>query len=701
VLDDDNSRVTLVTPVAPSEGSRASDEPVPCAFEQGAGPKGVERPPRRGRSEELAAANVDDMLAQSGERERADRLADASSISIAGRSARGEPMADEQDFGVDVSTAEEDSADERAFTAVIEHVHRSRKFDFSGYRRSSVVRRIRRRMQAVGIESPAEYLAYLESYPDEIQQLFETLLINVTSFFRDPAAWEALAGRLPSVIDVGGEAPVRVWSAGCSSGEEPYTLAMLLAELLGPDAYAERVKIYATDIDEQALAHARQAVYPPKAIDAVPPALVEKYFTRTGQGFVFDAALRRAVVFGRHDLVQDAPIPRIDVLVCRNTLMYFNAEAQTRVLERLRFALAPTGVLFLGKAEMLLAHADLFKPLDLKQRIFGPVPGRSVRAAPGAEPDEPLRIDRAPAGSAESARLSSNDSWARILRAAFDRSPTPQLVLDADGRLLMVNHEGMRAFGLTSSDLGRPLGDLEIAQRSPDLRLVASTALPERRAKRLDAVERVRDSGDKSFFDVHVTPLVERGVVLGAQITFVDVTEVHRRELLLRRANLELEAAQEELQARAAELEATHAELRSALGELEAMNQELQCTNEELEATNEELQTINEELRRRDAEIARLGSICAAAVERMRTAESTGLETLRTEDGAFDGESFGAASERILKACLGSRTESVADVEGVADAEVTDPKSMTCKVAVVPLQNELKKGVIVLVEEVR
>jgi two-component system CheB/CheR fusion protein len=293
--------------------------------------------------------------------------------------------------------------------------------------------------------------------------------------------------------------------------------------------------------------------------------------------------------------------------------MYFNAEAQTHVLRRLRFALVPNGVLFLGKAEMLLAHADVFKPLDLKQRIFSPVTGRSARGR--SAPDAQLDESKMPADSPERPKLSSDEAPTRMLHAAFDLAPTAQIVVDPEGRLVMANQEGMRSLGLASSDLGRLLANLAIATWFPDLRASAGAAIAQRCAVRLDAIERIRETGDKSFFDVYITPLVAGGAVLGAQITFVDVTEAHRRERLLRRANLELEAAQEELQARTAELEAAHAELRSTLGELEAVRQEIHCTNEELEATNEELeatneelQTINGKLRRRDAEISRLGS---------------------------------------------------------------------------------------------
>lgn len=262
------------------------------------------------------------------------------------------------------------SSDEEGLDALLEYLHRNRGFDFGGYKRTSLVRRIRRRMQVVGITTFREYLDHLEVHPNEFPQLFNTLLINVTSFFRDPTSWEALETRLPQAVDLSGDGPIRVWSAGCSTGEEPYTLAMVLCELLGTDAFLRRAKVYATDVDDDALASARLASYSSKAVESIPADLREKYFVPSGASFTFQPDLRRTVIFGRHDLVQDAPIPRVDVLSCRNTLMYFNAETQTRILGRLQFALNPGGILMLGKAELLLTHADLFTPVDLKQRLF-------------------------------------------------------------------------------------------------------------------------------------------------------------------------------------------------------------------------------------------------------------------------------------------------------------------------------------------
>jgi two-component system, chemotaxis family, CheB/CheR fusion protein len=236
-------------------------------------------------------------------------------------------------------------------------------------------------MQTVGADGYLGYLDHLEVDPEEFTHLFNTILINVTGFFRDPLAWEYLAAEvLPRLAaDKRDGEPIRVWSAGCASGEEAYTLAMAIAEALGPETVKERVKIYATDVDEDALNQARQARYTAKQVESLPPELLERYFERNGHGYVFSKELRRSVIFGRHDLIQDAPISRIDLLVCRNTLMYLNSDTQAHVLARFNFALREGGYLFLGKAEMLLAHSELFTAVDLKRRVFRKQHGATLR----------------------------------------------------------------------------------------------------------------------------------------------------------------------------------------------------------------------------------------------------------------------------------------------------------------------------------
>jgi len=254
------------------------------------------------------------------------------------------------------------------------------------------MRRVTKRMHEIGVEGFAEYIDYLEVHPDEFEALFNTILINVTSFFRDREAWDRLAAEgLPRILEAKppGE-PIRVWSAGCAAGQEAYSAAMVFAEALGADEFASRVKVYATDVDEEALAQARLGTYDAKQVADVPEALRERYFLREEGRFVFRKDLRTTMIFGRNDLVQDAPISRIDLLMCRNTLMYFNAETQERIVARFHFAMNPHGLLFLGRSEMLTRHADLFSPRDGEHRLFSRLPGigrgKDLRELAGGPP---------------------------------------------------------------------------------------------------------------------------------------------------------------------------------------------------------------------------------------------------------------------------------------------------------------------------
>lgn len=234
---------------------------------------------------------------------------------------------------------------DESFEALLRYVRDSRGFDFTGYKRTSLVRRVRHRMDQAGYKTFEEYLDVLQASSDEFVALFNTILINVTAFFRDPDAWDFVrSGVIPRMLaERGPTYPIRVWSAGCASGQEAYTLAILPAESLGPESFRQRVKIDATDIDEEALAEARSASYDAKAVESVPPDLLARYFEQVNGRYVFHKDLRRAVIFGRNDLVKDAPISRVDLLVCRNTLMYLNAETQRNVLGRLHFALGHQG----------------------------------------------------------------------------------------------------------------------------------------------------------------------------------------------------------------------------------------------------------------------------------------------------------------------------------------------------------------------
>ncbi|HEY4870785.1 MAG TPA: CheR family methyltransferase [Candidatus Dormibacteraeota bacterium] len=481
-------------------------------------------------------------------------------------------------------TDEPDSPD---FERLLQYLRETRGFDFSGYKRTTLLRRVEKRMTQVGVKGHAAYLEYLQAHPEEFATLFNTILINVTSYFRDAAAWEYLRDEiLPKIIE--GKAPyepIRVWSAGVASGEEAYSVAMLLSEALGASEYRERAKIYATDVDEDALTHARQGRAEEKDLEEVPQSLREKYFEPEGDHYLLRGELRRSIIFGRHDLVQDAPISRIDLLVCRNTLMYFEPPAQAKILARLHYALSEKGYLFLGKAEMLLRRDTLFVPLDLKQRIFNKTHQVAVR-------DQ--RLATPLAGSADPGNHLTRPARLRDLLA--DALPIAQLVVDTGGIVTSINERARSLFGLVIADVGRPLQDLEVSYRPLELRSMIDQAYRDRRPVEARDVER-RPNAETQYFDVKVVPLIDRdNTLLGASIAFTDVTSYNRVNRELELSKQELETASEELQATNEELETTNEELQSTVEELETTNEELQSSNEELETMNEELESTNTEL---------------------------------------------------------------------------------------------------------
>jgi two-component system, chemotaxis family, CheB/CheR fusion protein len=612
------------------------------------------------------------------------------------------------------------------------YLHRDRGFDFTGYKRTTVDRRIRKRMETVGINTFPEYVDYLEVHPDEFVHLFNTILINVTSFFRDPSVWEYLrANVVPAIAAAKSEGkPIRVWSAGCATGQEAYSLAMTLTEVLGIDTFRERVKIYATDIDNDALNQARLASYTAKDLEEVPPELREKYFETAGDRRLFRKDLRRNFIFGRHDLMQDAPISRLDLLVCRNCLMYFNAEAQAKILERLHFAVVDSGYLVLGKAEMLLTHGNRFAAFDLKRRIF-------QKVATGVRRRHPWTPGL---GNGDDVNPSPLVNHIRLREAAFDSGGVSQVIIDANGILTLANQQARIQFGLATSDLGRPfhdlelsrLGrpfhDLELSRRPADLRAAIAQAVTDGRHAVVKEAEWPRPDAESEFLDVQVNPLRDPGQngVFGVSLTFANVTTPRRLREKVQQAKVELENAYQELQSANEELETTNEELQSANEELETTNEELQSTNEELEtmneelqSSNEELQTMNEELRQRSDELNELNTFLESILASFggavvvldrdlmvlvwnQTAEDLwGLRPNEVKDRHFLNLDIGLPVEELaqpIRQCMnGDGSPSM-----TVDAINRRGKSMRCHVACTPLRdnNHGTRGVLLLMEEV-
>ncbi len=474
-----------------------------------------------------------------------------------------------------------------SYEILLEYLKDKRGFDFTGYKRASLRRRIGRRMQIVEVETPEEYLDYLEVHPDEFVELFNTILINVTSFFRDNAAWEYLDTQVIPEILAGKEEnePIRVWCAGVASGEEVYTVSILLAEHMGLEGFKRRVKVYATDLDEDALSRARLASYSAKEVESIPANLLEKYFDVTGHHYVFEKDLRRSIIFGRHDLIKDAPISRIDLLICRNLLMYFNAETQASVLERLHFALNDSGFLFLGKVEMLFTHTRLFMPLDIKQRVF-------TKVSVNRDWERVSYI-----GPGLNGHTSTASNAMETAGLAFENSVNGQMVVDRNDSLVMANKTVRQMFHITSADINKPIQDLRVSYQPVDLR--SAIELARNKGREPVVVKEVNwesSSAGDLYLNIIFKPLFVGEIHLGVLVTFIDVTEHKRLQNKLEHTNQELETAMEELESTNEELETTNEELQSTIEELETTNEELQSTNEELETMNEELQSTNEEL---------------------------------------------------------------------------------------------------------
>jgi two-component system CheB/CheR fusion protein len=498
--------------------------------------------------------------------------------------------------------------------ALLEFVKRTRGFDFTGYKRSTIERRVAKRMAELDLERYEDYVDHLELEADEFSALFNTILINVTGFFRDAPTWEHLATSVvPQLIAARPpDSPLRVWCAGCASGEEPYTVAMVFASVLGEAAFVDRVKIYATDVDEEALDQARLGTYAARAVEDVPRDALERFFERHDQRYVFRRDLRRSVIFGRNDLVQDAPISRVDLLVCRNTLMYFNAETQASILRRFHFALDDAGLLLLGKSEMLVTHADIFRPADVKRRLFQKV----VR---------PTMRDRVRVMATEMSGGPIPAVADKLRDAAYDVAIGAQLVVDREGRLVMANDLARRTLGVVGADIGRNVFDLEVSYRPVELRARLERIGEDRTPISIDDVRWKAGAQQDRVFEVRLVPVIDEGELLGTSISYIDVTDVLQLRSELTDSRRELEEAHEELQSTVEELETTNEELQSTNEELETTNEELQSTNEELETMNEELQSTNEELETMNDEL------------RQRTFElndvNTFLETILTTIG--------------------------------------------------------------------
>ncbi|PKO92027.1 MAG: PAS domain S-box protein [Betaproteobacteria bacterium HGW-Betaproteobacteria-10] len=473
---------------------------------------------------------------------------------------------------------------------IFEMVTERTRIDFSGYKISTVLRRLQRRFATTDCFNPPEYVSYCERHPEELDALARETLISVTEFFRDREAFHALGTRITDLVATKQEGEeCRVWVVGCATGEEVYSIAILFAEALGPRLSKRILQIFATDIDEIALAVARRAVYPLAALTEMSPELAARYFTPVDGGMQVARPLRECITFARQNLVADPPFLRLDIVTCRNVLIYFNTELQARALATLHFGLREEGTLFLGRSENANHQAELFTPLDRRNRLF-------------KRRNTERRVDITQVIRGTLAKGGTRSPHKAAL-------PIEREFLEAVGqcyamRTMLIDH----GFNILYSR-GEITPFIDLPQGSPQMNL-AQIITPEFRGELATTLNRARRSnkaaksrrkklararGTTWQMTVHPIPHHE-GVAEKFLVVFDQVLAQKEIDGSEPADSNELAATREHLQALIEEMAATSEEMQALNEEVQAANEELQAANEELEAANEELQASNEEL---------------------------------------------------------------------------------------------------------
>jgi two-component system CheB/CheR fusion protein len=490
--------------------------------------------------------------------------------------------------------------------------------DFSQYKKSTVVRRVDRRMAQHEIQDTGVYARYLKEHPSEVQLLFKELLINVTSFFRDPEAFETLRKSvLPGILAGKPEGWVfRAWVAGCATGEEAYSLAILLRELMDERHVDFKIQIYATDLDDDAIAVARAATFPQSIVQDVTPERLRRFFVKEDAGFRVKKEIREMVVFAIQDLIKDPPFTRLDLLSCRNLMIYLEPELQDRLIKSFHYGLRPGGVLFLSPSEGIGHDTDLFKPIDRKWKLFRVVPSAGpIRTGIAGVPRRAEAVD--PADGDAPRRRAKKPDLAEFTSRTLARSfAPPSVVTDLEGNILYVHGDTGRYLRpapghatLNVIELARP--GLQAELRVAFHRVVAGDAQGPSRTAFLKLDGRLQqvllglrpmegEEGGRglllvSFQDVPSKPTAPRatGKLATGRAEPGKVAGLERA----------LASARDLLRTTVEEQQAATEEQKSMNEELQSTNEELQSTNEELETSKEELQSVNEELVTVNAEL--------------------------------------------------------------------------------------------------
>ena len=488
--------------------------------------------------------------------------------------------------------------------------------DFTYYKPSTMVRRIERRMSVNQILSLRDYVRYLEKYPAEIDAMHRDLLIGVTSFFRDPQAFEQLRKKwLPELIRKSETKSIRMWVSGCSTGEEAYTLAILCQEVMAEIGILAEIKIFATDVDKDAIATAGSGVYPESISADVPAEYLTKYFHRRDHDYMISRLIREMVVFAQHNLIKDPPFTNIELVSCRNLLIYLQPVLQLRVMELINFSLNPNGILLLGTSETTGEMTDFFDPLHHKWKIYRSR-GRKRRDVlseqasnydPGSRMSRPASMLLTP-GYSHSYRHNLHEEERiveRLLKGVNDRYLPFTMVINERMELLHMVGDASDYLQFPS---GKMLTDItKLARKDLAIPLATGVQKAVKSQNNIDYsnIHLREDDGCSKVVNMHIALLPQTKTqepLLGVFIEEQAKPEQSKSDAASQSYDVGKEAQQrindleQELQFTRENLQATVEELETSNEELQATNEELLASNEELQSTNEELQSVNEEL---------------------------------------------------------------------------------------------------------
>ena len=488
--------------------------------------------------------------------------------------------------------------------------------DFSAYKRNTIVRRVERRMNVHHIEDISDYIRLLQKNGEEAQNLFKELLIGVTSFFRDPDAFAALKQKaLPTILNQkNDDNPIRIWVPGCSSGEEVYSIAIVVKEYMEEHNSHYNIQIFGTDISDSSIHFARHGVYPGSIENDVGSSRLERYFIKQDQSYQIQGSIREMIIFAPHNIIKDPPFTRLDMICCRNVLIYLDSDLQKKLIPLFHYAMKPEGVLFLGSSESIGDFRDLFEALDTKEKIYK---RRDSAVAMQRLPDFRFTSKIDPDAEKPSARPSREENLPQqIEKLLADIYAPSSVVINKNGEIVYVH-------GRTGKFLEPPQGQanwniFEMAREGLKLRLPA--AVRKAVSSNTEVINenlKVKMDDTEVYITLVISPIMKPNsmkdflVVSFKDVRSVKEKESSKTELIVPEGQSsrvdelekELQYTKENLQTAIEELETSNEELKSINEAYQSTNEELQSTNEELETSREEMQSLNEELQTVNAEL--------------------------------------------------------------------------------------------------